>query len=185
MKQNDTIQAIPDTTLPARYAKAGIVSSSDRVGFLNDLTKIVDLIKNHEILNKLFMEPCLEKEDQLSLLAVITKDLGLQQSTKDFLILLMEEKRLPLLFKIYEKCQDIYAVWSASYPLQVVLCSKLEDAARLDFEKVLKMKFPNLGAITYEIDGSLLGGYKLFYKNTQYDFSLQGQLHKVAVCLSN
>ncbi|HLD95722.1 MAG TPA: ATP synthase F1 subunit delta [Alphaproteobacteria bacterium] len=184
MSLNDLSTEVPDTTLLARYAKAALFTSKNIDLMFKEMEILSDLLQKNAALKKCLIEPCMQRSLRLELLIDLLKDLKFQDSTKRFLELLMTEKRFSKLFMILQKCKELYAIMCKSYPVKVVVSSNLKESKQAQLEHTIKETFQDVGAISYEIDEDILGGFKIFYKDNQIDFSLQGQFSKAASCLS-
>ena len=93
------------------YAKA-LVDLADEKNKLEpvhaDVDAIGSLLKENRKLCELIMNPVVEAEKKRAVLAKIGKEAGFQKYTMNFLDLLVQKDRLPLLEEICESFEELY-----------------------------------------------------------------------------
>lgn len=172
----------------ASYAKAlvDLASEKDKLDVVHaDVVTVAALLGENKALAELLCNPVVEGGKKRAVLAKIGKDAGFQLYTMNFLNLLVEKDRMPLLEEICESFDEQYckvtdtqvAVLRSAVQLeqeqQFLIAKKLQE---LTGSKNIKLK--------PVIDKALIGGFVVEYGSSQIDLSVRGQVDKVADELS-
>lgn len=103
----------------------------------------------------------------------------LTPSDKNFLQLLAENKRVALLPDILTVYQQLQLAQLNTVAIEVISSKPLTEAQSLALQKTLEQKHRGPVDLSYQVDGSLLGGLVLRYGDKVIDGSIKGQLHQL------
>jgi len=170
------------------YAKA-LVELADEKGKLEavhaDVDAIASLLQSNQKLAQLIYNPVVDSEKKRTLLAKIGKEAGFNQYTNNFLNLLVEKDRLPLLEEICEEFEGLYCKLTDTQVATLRSAVKLEQEQQfLIAKKLQELTGSKNIKMKPVIDQSLIAGFVVEYGSSQIDLSVRGQLEKVAEELS-
>ncbi|MBY0461734.1 MAG: ATP synthase F1 subunit delta [Alphaproteobacteria bacterium] len=167
------------TSLPGRYAKALFETSKKR-------SEQIEILKNFEDLCSFFKEnPELERTLQSSILNkkrldIVWLEVGKKMKFMPFFLnfirLLANERRLPLLYSIYEKYQMLSHFYNNDRKLTVFSASPLADKEKINLQKSLSQLFSEKIEMTFAIDESILSGIVVKADTFILDASYRTQL---------
>jgi len=174
------MSGIKDQIVVGRYAEAFLKFSKDSIGIeaaLADLRELKHIIKdNPEFLNFLESKEITFNEKCEFINNVLKA--GFSEQIKQFLKLLLEKERIDKILDIAEYARikyshggEIEALLRTTFPLDLVLIKKIEQALEKKFNK--KFKF------YIDLDGSLLGGVQIVMGNTVIDGTVKRRLEEL------
>ena len=168
-------------TLARPYAKAvfQVASEQNNTAGWSENLALLKAVTGHQAVARLIASPSMTAGLQIEKLAGLLGD-DIDDSTKNFLTILAENKRLPLLPQIADLYEELKAQKersvdvsiSAAYPLDEQTESKLAAALREKLQRDIKVKT--------SIDKSLLGGVLVKAGDIVIDGSIKGRLAKLA-----
>ncbi|GLC47420.1 hypothetical protein PLESTB_000542900 [Pleodorina starrii] len=166
------------------YAKA-LVELADEKGKLEavhaDVDAVSSLMKENKKLAELIMNPVVDGEKKRAVLAKIAKEAGFQQYTVNFLNLLVEKDRLPLVPEICECFEDLYCQMTDTQVATLRSAVKLEQEQQfLIAKKLQELTGSKNIKLKPVIDSSLIAGFVVEYGSSQIDLSIRGQIERVA-----
>ncbi|MEK6647122.1 MAG: F0F1 ATP synthase subunit delta [Candidatus Firestonebacteria bacterium] len=165
----------------ALFEEAEKLKSLDKIN--NSLKKISEAIlgKNEQI--KIFDNPIIQKADKISLIKSNFNSYG--ETIINFLLILLEKKRLHILFEILYEYEDLIkkhnntvdATVNSTFPIEENLIKKLKIQLEIFTGKNIILQT--------EIDNSLIGGITVRIKDTLIDGSIKNKLAQLKNILLN
>ena len=149
----------------AALATAAAVSESDKVG---------EMLENPQLTSE-------QRADKF--LSICADDLS--ESGKNFIRLLAENHRLPLLPEISSLFEELKAQAEATLEVEVVSARALSDAQAQQLTQALGKKFEREVHLHSSVDESLLGGAVIRAGDTVIDGSVRGRLAKLAEAMNS
>ena len=142
-----------------------------------NLKTIYQLIRESEDFKKFLEDPTIPSLLAKSTLEKILKDKITPQSL-NFLLFLIEKKRLPLLRSICESFERFYLESEGIVQAQITSSISLEKEQIKEICSYLKVKLKKEIEPQLKIDATILGGVKVKIGDVIYDYSLRFQLEK-------
>ncbi len=145
-----------------------------------DLNKLGEIFSDNEEFQRFLSNPLFSREQQLSALNAVLDKIEAQKVTRDFIAMIVKQKRLPVLPEIIR----IFSQWAskargelraeliATTPLNVrVVDMVAERLSKLYEKKVI---------VAMRHDPSLLGGVVVKIGSLQFDSSLAGKMRRLS-----
>jgi F-type H+-transporting ATPase subunit delta len=169
------------TTLARPYAKAAFAEAVEQNALAqwSDMLSIATEFAADETLAQVLVHPSLTAEQQATALTDLCGD-KLNQSGKNFLMILGENKRLTLLPQIVEAFEELKAAQEHAVEVTVTSAFELTDAQQETLSLALKNKLQCDVRLTGEVDQSLVGGAIIRAGDLVIDGSVRGKLAKLA-----
>ena len=173
--------------IPRRYAKALYKVAVDR----NDAEELYTLMKHlctadeaEHALGQAIANPFISVSDKCSLISAAAGQDAENATFADFLKLLVENKRLDLIFAIAREYTALYRQQRDIYKVEVVSAAPLSEPD----EKRLKALIENNlkgGSMEYSsrVDPDLIGGFTVTIDNRKLDASVSNELKQLRVNL--
>ncbi len=120
--------------------------------------------------------PIVEMPKKKELIDSVSKAFGFQDVVKWFLYVLVEKKRITMFPGIYNKFSVFYSSYHHRVDVKLVSPRKLTDSERQLFLHIWGTYLKQWINLKEEIDESLLGGIKVYYRGYLYDASLKKRL---------
>jgi F-type H+-transporting ATPase subunit delta len=169
-------------TIAKRYAKALLkigLQDGNYEALGQDLNKMADLLRENKELRVVLGSVALRKPTRKAIVRKIGERLGLATTTIEFIELLIQKKRIDLLFEITkayrDRCDEVAG------RIRTTLVTPMELPAGLVQE--IKSQLESLAGkeviLSLERDPSLIGGFLTRIGNVVYDGSLKAQIAKL------
>jgi F-type H+-transporting ATPase subunit delta len=130
-------------------------------------------------LREVLMNPAIPQEQKLGVLDAIAKKLGMMLQVRNFIAVIMENRRLGDLNEILTEYHAVADEQSGLAEAEITSARPLNDADREGLEaQVAKLAGGRVRA-TYREDASLLGGAVVRIGSTVYDGSIRAQLQQL------
>ena len=169
--------------LARRYAKALVESllehKEDFEDALVQLRKVYDTLKANPKLYRYLSQPVVPRRDRLEMGKLLVEDLGLSPRLRNFVLILVEKERIPLLEAIIEEFRKL-----ADEALGQVR-GKVKTARPLTSEDIeaLSKSFQDLVGkkvvLEVEEDPSIIGGVVTLLGGVVFDGSIKGNLEQI------
>tara|TARA_B110000046_G_scaffold142478_1_gene149290 strand:- start:1912 stop:2448 length:537 start_codon:yes stop_codon:yes gene_type:complete len=174
------------TTLARPYAKAAFAQAVEQNALVqwSDMLSIAAQFAADDELEKVLLHPGLTAEQQASALTDLCGD-KLNQSGKNFLMILSENKRLTLLPQIVEAFEELKAAQEHAIDVTVTSAFELTDAQQETLSQALKNKLQCDVRLTGEVDPLLVGGAIIRAGDLVIDGSVRGKLAKLAEAMNS
>ncbi|MEM7770167.1 MAG: ATP synthase F1 subunit delta [Cyanobacteria bacterium P01_E01_bin.6] len=152
---------------------------SEDIGFL------MGLINDSDSFYAFLSNPLVSDESKKSLLRKSVSE-HLHPYTFNFLMILIDRKRMSLLKNICSKYQDIYRKLNKIALAEVVSAVPLsDDQQEAVRQKVIQITGAHSVELESQIDADLIGGVVIKVGSQVLDASLKGQLRRIGLSLSS
>lgn len=174
------------TTLARPYAKAAFAEAVEQNALeqWSDMLSVASQFAADEALAKVLVHPSLTAEQQATALTDLCGD-RLNQSGRNFLMVLGENKRLTLLPEIVEAFEELKAAQEHAIDVTVTSAFTLTDAQQETLSQALKNKLQCDVRLTGEVDPLLVGGVIIRAGDLVIDGSVRGKLAKLAEAMDS
>lgn len=165
-----------------RYAKAvfslGVDSGEfERIG--QEIGAVVSAIDTDESLRGILLNPQHDAEAKRAVVVGISEKKGFSPTTKNFLLLLVDRGRLPLLPEMHRSYQKLSDEKAGRMNATVVTASQLTEPLITEIASSLEKKTGKKVSLSSEIDPALIGGVVIKIGDIIYDGSIKTQLNKL------
>lgn len=165
-----------------RYAKAvfslGVDSGEfERIG--EEIGAVVTAIDTNDALRAILFSPQHDAAAKTGVVEAIALKKGFTTTTKNFLLLLVDKGRLPLLPEMYRSYQKLSDEKAGRVNATVVTASQLTDPLTKEIVASLEKKTGKKVSLSSEVDPALIGGVVIKIGDIIYDGSIKTQLHKL------
>ncbi len=165
----------------ARIYSEALFAAAKQQGKLDlvreQLSAFVDALESHRELNLFFFSPFFstqEKEEGVGTVLV-----GADEIFVNFLRVLIDNHRMPVLFRIRRQFEALWQEENRLLPVEVTSAIELdEDVARLIRERVEQQTGRRV-ELTRHVDDSILGGLIVRVSNMVLDASIRNQLERL------
>lgn len=174
------------STLARPYAKAAFkyaVDAGDLNGWSESLA-LVATVAQQPAVNELLSAPSVTVTQQADALIEICGD-QLLDGCQSLIVILSENRRLPLLPKIYQQFDIMKANREKAIDVNVSAAQELDDKQQQTLSDALSKKLERSVNLQVNIDKSLLGGAVIRAGDTVIDGSIRGRLTKLAETLNS
>lgn len=174
------------TTLARPYAKAAFAEAVENNALVewSDMLSVAAQFAADSELAKILVHPALTAKQQATALTDLCGD-RLNQSGKNFLMILSENKRLTLLPEIVEAFEELKAAQEHAVDVNVTSAFALTDAQQETLSQALKNKLQCDVRLTSEVDQALVGGAIIRAGDLVIDGSVRGKLAKLAEAMNS
>ena len=174
------------TTLARPYAKAAfeLAEADDATGSWNDMLVLASTLVSEESLANLLQSPEVTNSQILDILAGTAGE-AFNSRFRDFLSVLAENKRLPLLPEITSLYQRLHEEADKLLRVRVVSAFELDDSQATRLKDALARRFDREILLESEVDSSVIGGAVVYAGGQVIDGSLRDRLTKLSNSLSN
>jgi len=169
-------------TVAKKYAKALLemgLQDGNYEALGQDLNKMADLLRENKELRVVLQSTAFPKPTRKAIAGKISEGLGLATTTIKFIELLIQRKRIDLLFEVTKAYRDLCD--EVAGRTRITLVTPLELPSGLVEE--IKGKIESLTGkeviLFLEKDPSLIGGFLTKIGNMVFDGSLKGQIAKL------
>ncbi len=169
------------TETSERYSRALFQVSKEA----NDLDKVENDIKDFQIIlnesseiQNFIKNPTQSINQQIKVINLISEKLKLSKNLKNFLLLLIEKRRIFFLKKIFESFLKLCLKKRGEVKVSLISSKELSQT---ELDKINKELSESMGAILkfdYEVDKELIGGLKLQLGSYMIDTSIKNKLKK-------
>ena len=151
----------------------------DPARMLQELHGIEALLKESDPLRRVLENPSIPGNAKRAVLDAITQRLGTTRQVRNFVAVLIDNRRLPLFSEILKQVEEELDDRQGFAEAQVSSARQLSDPEKQMLEvEIAKMTGKKVRA-RYAQDASLLGGAVVQVGSTIYDGSVKGQLEKI------
>lgn len=174
------------TTLARPYAKAAFAEAVEHNALIewSNMLSLAAQFAADKGFAKILVHPALTAQQQATALTDLCGD-KLNQSGKNFLMILSENKRLTLLPEIVEAFEELKAAQEHAVDVTVTSAFELTDAQQETLSQALKNKLQCDVRLTGKVDQSLVGGVIIRAGDLVIDGSVRGKLAKLAEAMNS
>ncbi len=174
------------TTIARPYAKAAFVFAKEHDA-LEQWEKMLGLaaaVAGDASMRAYHDQPELDDATKVSAFAEVCGD-ELDESARNFVAQLTQNKRLPLLPIILQLFHELLAEQQQFTDVEMISAFELDDAATDKLVAALKKRLGTEVNVTTSVDQSLIGGVLVRAGDTVIDGSVRGRLNRLAEQLNS
>jgi F-type H+-transporting ATPase subunit delta len=166
-----------------RYARAfaEVVEEHklDATKTLSELTQVAVLVHSSADLRNVWQNPAVDRAQKLSLLDAIMKRIGGGKLLRNFVAVIIDQKRIAQIGEITEEFRKELDQRMGIADARVSSARALTAAEKKSLEQRLAAVTGKTVRASYSEDSSLLGGAVVRIGSTIYDGSVRGQLQRM------
>jgi len=174
------------TTLARPYAKAAfeLAGTEDATGGWNEMLVLASAMVTEESMAELLDSPQVSGGQLVQVLSDTAGE-AFDTRFRDFLSVLTENKRLPLLPEIAAQYQTLREEADKLLRVKVVSAFALDEDQATRMKAALARRFDREILLESEVDSSVIGGAVIYAGGQVIDGSLKDRLAKLSNSLSN
>lgn len=174
--------------IASRYARALVEvvleQHIDTDSAIQQLNIIVDAVKDSSQLRKVWESPAVPAQQKRGLLDAIVAQTGASRPIRNFLAILIDHQRIPMLERITRQFVVELDAQLGFAQAEVSSARPLSDLEKGRLEQQVGRMTGKKVRVRYDSDPALLGGVMVRLGSTVYDGSVRGQLQKLKEQLS-
>ncbi len=166
-------------------ALKNVYSKQDILPIFEEIIELIDSIEKNSKVKELLDSPALSQTDKGNILNKIFAKGKITEKTQRFFHLLQKRNRLTILKEIRLKVREEILIMNNEIEIDIhtpMQLSEPDKKALLGYVQTFKNKKINA---TFQINESLLGGFKAYMDDTVIDGSIQNTLNKVRKNIQN
>jgi F-type H+-transporting ATPase subunit delta len=174
------------TTVARPYARAVFSRAIDEPSGLGSWSRMLGLMAaaaSQAVVKKALDNPVLTTAQESALLCDLLGD-ELTKEGRNFLVVLGEHGRIPLLPQISELYEHLKAQHEKTMDVTVTSAFEVDEADQTRLEEALKRRLQKDIKLSSSVDPGLLGGVVIRTEDTVIDNSVRGKLAKLARALN-
>jgi F-type H+-transporting ATPase subunit delta len=143
----------------------------------DQLAAFAEAVESTRELNTFFFSPSFstrEKQDAIGRVLV-----GADESFLNFLKLLIENHRLPVIFRIRRQYEALWRDENKLLPVEITSAVELDDAVARSIAERVEQQTGRRVELTRRVDDSILGGLVVRVSNMILDASIRNQLERL------
>tara|TARA_B100000575_G_scaffold293049_1_gene303229 strand:+ start:2087 stop:2644 length:558 start_codon:yes stop_codon:yes gene_type:complete len=143
-----------------------------------DVKKFIDLLNTSSEINNFIKDPTINIEEQNKFIILLAENLQFLKNLKNFLLLLIEKRRVFFVKKIFE---NFLRLCSKNRGEVKVNLFSSKELSQKELEKISNDLSKTMGQtlkLNYEIDKELIGGLKLQLGSFMIDTTIKNKLKK-------
>lgn len=172
-------------TIARPYAKAlfGLAQEKNQIeSWLGGLKELAAVVRQEKVMS-LIEQP---ETDASGKAKVLTDLVGLKDdSLKNFVAVLAEQKRLSILPEVYAQYQDLALTLNNTKSAVIYSAYALTAEQLADLTAILKKRFHTELAVTAQVDSKLIGGVRVEVGDQVLDLSIRGKLNALYTTMTN
>ena len=174
------------TTLARPYAKAAfeLARAEDATGRWNEMLALASTLVTEESMADLLESPHVSSGQLVQILSDTAGE-AFDARFRDFLTVLAENKRFPLLPEITTLYQRLREEADKLLRVKVVSAFALDESQATRLKAALARRFDREILLESEVDSSVIGGAVIYAGSEVIDGSLKDRLAKLSNSLSN
>lgn len=172
------------SAIARRYARALFEFATEKNSIEkieSDINEIDALISSSPEFLTILKNPVLGRNEISAIFTKVTEKTDIDKITKNFALLLGENRRLGILPEIMEQFRNILAESRGELKAQVTSATALDDSQRNNITKQLKEFTGKDVSFTEAVDEEIIGGLKIKIGSQLLDNSISGKLERLAV----
>jgi len=169
--------------LAKRYAKALVESikekGEDFEKALEELKLIKEFLQKNPKLYRFLRQPVIPRDDKVQMGKAFLDDLKISERIRNFLLLLIEKERIPLLDAIMDESRYIMDEVLGQVRGKVKSARPLTEEEIKDLRKSFEEVIGKKVVLEVEVDPSLIGGVVTLLEGIAFDGSVKGNLEQI------
>ena len=161
------------------YAKA-IFAVAKKNGSINQIEQELNLFNNYFSVDfaKELQNPTITKPDSTKIVEEIAKNLNLSNFVRDFLIIIIRNKRIDLFRQILVEFNRLNKIEKNILEIKLISTAKIAKSHIDKIAAIFSKKYPNKAIEIIElIDQKILGGLQIKIGSNLIDASLKNQIN--------
>jgi len=150
----------------------------------NELAVFAALIRESADLRNLLASPAVSREKKHSVVEALARRVGVSQTLRNFLFVLVDNRRAGMLAEIREAFEAQLLERMGITHAQVTTAKELTAAEKADLAKALEQLTGKRVEAEYKQDSGLIGGAVVRIGSTVYDGSVRQQLNRLRASLA-
>lgn len=174
------------TTLARPYAKAAfeVAAFGNSLQTWSDMLAQVAYIVTNERVAEALSSPSLTGDQQAKIIIDLCGD-EINEPMQNFITVLAENKRLPLLPEIFGLFDILKAEQEKTVDVEISTAFELLDETEKKLAQAIKAKLNRDVKIHSQVDKNLIGGMVIRAGDLVIDDSVRGKLHKLAEAMGS
>jgi F-type H+-transporting ATPase subunit delta len=172
----------------SRYARALVEvvlgDQLDPAMASGQLQAFVDAVRDNDQLRKVWESPSIPVEQKRALLDAIARQIGAAKPLRNFLAVLIDHRRIPMLPQIARQFQVELDAQLGFAEAEITSSRELSQDVKRGLESQIERLTNKRVRARYDSNPALLGGVMIRVGSTIYDGSVRGQLQKMKEQLS-
>jgi len=167
-------------TLSRPYAKAAfdVAQKEGKIAEWEDrMGKLVEALEQSG--DALLRNPAITAANTREIMGAVMDQLGMTTPEKNFINILIDNKRLSLLPWIHEEFVEARKLASGITDVRIITAIPLEPKQLEQLTRSIEKKFNIKAAPKVEVDKELIGGVKIVIGDMVYDDSIKGKLEQL------
>jgi F-type H+-transporting ATPase subunit delta len=157
----------------------------DATRAMNDVNEVVELLRSNDALRKVWENPSIPADQKRNLLDAIAKRAGWSTEVHNFVVVIIDHRRVALLPEIARQLQMELNRRLGITEAEVTVARQLSPAEQRDLEQhIARTTGGKSVRAHYHTDPAILGGAVVRIGSTIYDGSVKAQLRKIRETLS-
>lgn len=176
------------TAVSRRYASALIDSANEAKALdsvESDFSDLEAMVLGSEEFQAFIASPLHSRDDQKNVLGALADKAKFHDLTKNFLMLLAENRRVPALLAIMQSMKEAISARRGELRASVQVANELSAAEHKALEKALADSMGKAVAIEVETDKSLIGGMVVTIGSRMIDDSVKRKLERLKVAMKS
>ena len=161
------------------FADVVMSSKADPARMLAELQAMAALLAESDQLRRVMENPSIPGEQKRAVLDAVTQKLGASRPVRNFIAVVTDHRRLPLLREIVKQVEQELNNRMGFAEAQVSSARPLGDSEKQLLEAEIEKLTGKRVKARYHQDASLLGGAVVQVGSTIYDGSVNGQLQRI------
>lgn len=165
-----------------RYASAFyefLKESGKLAEVLNQMSQLVSITKSDKDVNTFIMSPLINKDEKTKFANSLRNKSLISSEFYNFLNLLIQKSRLPLLSGIYDYMKYLEMEDRGEVYAEVAVAGEIDDDTKSSIKKALESISGKKISLEIRKDPSIIAGFVAKIKSNQLDASVKGQLAKL------
>ncbi|MFN3701154.1 MAG: F0F1 ATP synthase subunit delta [Alphaproteobacteria bacterium] len=174
------------SVVTSRYANALIELSEEKKALdkvESDVKALEQMIAASEDLRLLIADPRIAKTDQQAAMSELAKKAKMTDLTKNFLMVLIENRRLNILEPLIVAIHKQLAEKRGERVAKICVAQDLTDKQRKELEAALAKSSGSKITLDVQVDPSLLGGMVVTLDSRMIDDSVAGKLERLRLAM--
>lgn len=170
------------SSLSKRYALGlikAVKSEEEYTAVKSQLLEFQRLLSGSDEFHAGLITPMLSREQKMELLEVVKQGALLQQTTMNFLSILVEENRVERLGEILDVMDDLWLESRGIEKMHVSSAVAMDEAMKSRLQSKLENVLQKPVYLMYSIDPELIAGIRIQRGSVAYDLSVAGNLRKL------
>ena len=173
------------TTIARPYARAAFSQSLEESSGLANWSRMLGLLSaatQQDVVSEALENPLLTRTEQANLVNEIMGE-ELNDTARNFVVVLAENGRLALLLTIFELYELLKAHHEKIMDVEISSAFEMSEADSDRIVDALKQKLQREISLSTSVDSSLIGGIIIRTEDTVIDNSVRGKLEKLSQTL--